>query len=337
MPGEQPGDKSLIKLNTNESPYDTSERASSAAAQKASELRLYSDPECAELTQCAAGYYGIDKDGILFTNGSDEALNYAALAFCEKGAAFADITYGFYKVICDLYGIDRKIIPLKEDLSIDISDYFNAGRTAIIANPNAPTGIALSLDDIEAVLKENPDDVVIIDEAYVDFGAQSCTCLIDRYDNLLVIQTMSKSRSLAGGRLGMALGNRELIEDLNRIKYSTNPYNVNSMTMAAGCCAFLDNEYFTENCGKIINTREAVSSELKKAGFELTESKANFIFAKHSRISGKELYTELRNRGVLVRHFDLPRINEYIRVTVGTDKDMGVFMDNINQILKEKK
>lgn len=336
-PGEQPRVMELIKLNTNESPYETSKVSVEMAAAEAAKLRLYSDPECTDLTDYACRYFGIAKDEVLFTNGSDEALNYAALAFCSKGLAFADITYGFYPVICDLYGIDKKIIPLKDDLSLDVKDYFNAGRTIVIANPNAPTGTALGVEDIETVLKENPDDLLIVDEAYVDFGTKSCIGLIKKYDNLLVVQTMSKSRSLAGGRLGMAFGNKELIADLNKIKYSTNPYNVNRMTMAAGLGALEDDGYFEENRKRIIKTRDEVSNKLKAEGFELTDSKANFIFARHEKISGKELYKELKNRNILVRHFDLPRISDYIRVTIGTDGDMNTFTENVLEILREKK
>ncbi|MBO5908848.1 MAG: aminotransferase class I/II-fold pyridoxal phosphate-dependent enzyme, partial [Clostridia bacterium] len=233
-PGEQPKNMDYIKLNTNESPFAPSPRSQKLAKAAAKNLQLYSDPECRDLVREAAEYFGVSTDEILFTNGSDEILNFAFMAFCENGAAFPDITYGFYSVFAELNGVPYTEIPLKEDFTVDIEDYKGLNKTIFLANPNAPTGIALSVSETEEIIKSNPDNVVVIDEAYVDFGAESVLPLIRKYDNLLITQTFSKSRSLAGGRLGFGIGCKELIQDLNTIKYSTNPYNVNRMTAAAG-------------------------------------------------------------------------------------------------------
>lgn len=336
-PGEQPRDSQYIKLNTNESPYATSEAAVSRAYEEAKKLRLYSDPECTDLVAKGAQYFGVEKDEILFTNGSDEALNFALMAFCDEKteAVFPDITYGFYPVICSLNQISYTEIPLKEDLTLDPEDYYQTGKTVFLANPNAPTGIALSLAEVENIVKNSPDNVVIVDEAYVDFGAESAVDLVHKYDNLLVVQTMSKSRSLAGGRLGIALGNKELIRDLNTLKYSTNPYNVNRMTMAAGIGALEDDGYMKANCQKIMETREKTVAELKALGFTLTDSKANFIFAKHEKISGGDLYLELKKRNILVRYFDKDRLREYVRITIGTEEQMEALIKEIRAILEE--
>lgn len=335
VPGEQPRDFRYIKLNTNESPYATSKKAAERAAEEALRLRLYSDPECTDLVEIAASRFGVSKEEIVFTNGSDEALNFAVMAFCDeqKPALFPDITYGFYPVMCSLNRIPYVELPLKNDLTICQEDYYHTGKTIFLANPNAPTGIALSLTEVEEIVRKNPESVVVVDEAYVDFGAESAVSLVHSYDNLLVVQTMSKSRSLAGGRLGFAIGNRELIRDLNTLKYSTNPYNVNRMTMAAGIGVLEDEEYTAENCRKIMATRERTAAELKDAGFVLTDSKANFLFAKHPKISGGELYRKLKERGILVRYFDKPRLKEYVRITVGTDDEMDQLIKEIRGIL----
>ena len=258
------------------------------------------------------------------------------MAYCDKdtGAAFPDISYGFYKVFGMLHGIDYLEIPLEADFSIDIKKYFGLGRTVFIANPNAPTGLALTLSDIEEILKHNKDNVVVIDEAYVDFGTESAAALIGKYDNLLVTQTFSKSRSLAGARVGFAMGSKALIADLDKIRNSTNPYNVNSMSLEAGSAAVDDNAYYMSNCQKVMTTRKYMSDGLKALGFELTDSKANFVFAKHGKIGGKELYLKLREKGILVRHFDAPRISEYNRITVGTDAEAEALLLACREILK---
>lgn len=334
-PGEQPKDMQYIKLNTNESPFAPSEKAQEMASEAAKKLQLYSDPECRDLVKTAAEYFGVEADEIIFTNGSDEVLNFAFMAFCEQGAIFPNITYGFYSVFADLNGVDYKTIPLKEDFSVDVNDYIGVNKAVFLANPNAPTGIALSVEDIEKIVKSNPNNVVVIDEAYVDFGATSVIPLIKKYDNLLVTQTFSKSRSLAGGRLGFGIGSKALIRDLNTIKYSTNPYNVNSLTAAAGIGSLLDDDYIKENCNKIIQNREYLVNELKKLDFTMTDSLANFIFAKHSTISGKDIYLKLKEKGVLVRYFDKERLKDYTRITIGSREQLDVLIEKLKEILEE--
>ena len=266
-------------------------------------------------------------------------MNFAFIAFCDKDtpAVFPDITYGFYPVFAAINGVPYKEIPLKEDYTIDISDYFGAKGTVFIANPNAPTGIVLNRSDIEKILAANPDNIVVIDEAYVDFGGESSVGLINKYKNLIVTQTFSKSRSMAGARLGMAFANEELINDLKTVKFSTNPYNVSRMTAAAGIGALCDTEYFNENCAKIIKTRETFTAGLKELGFTVLPSKTNFVFAKSDKIGGGALYKELKNRGILVRFFDKPRLREYVRITIGGAEDMQKAISVIGDILKEKK
>lgn len=335
-PGEQPRDMKYIKLNTNESPFPPSKKAVEYASAEAENYQLYSDPECTLLVKKASELFGVEKDEILFTNGSDEILNFAFMAYCdsEHPAYFANITYGFYSVFAAINNVPFTEIPLKDDFSIDISDYFNKRGVIFIANPNAPTGIALSLSEIEEVVKNNPESVVVIDEAYVDFGAESAVPLIKKYDNLLVTQTFSKSRSMAGARLGFGIASKELIRDLNTIKYSTNPYNVNRATMAAGVGAIEDEEYTKENCKKIIATRERIKSELKELGFEMTDSLANFIFARHPAVSGEKIYLELKKKGILIRHFSKPALCEYNRITVGTDEQMDALIKAVKEILE---
>lgn len=336
MPGEQPKDFKYIKLNTNESPFAPSPAAQKLAKQAVEGLQLYSDPECRVLTETAAEYFGISHDRILFTNGSDEILNFAFMAFCdgEHPAFFPDITYGFYEVFAQLVGVPYEKIPLKDDFTIDINDYADKNGTVFIANPNAPTGIALSLGEVEQIVKQNSDRVVVVDEAYVDFGAQSAVPLTDKYDNLLVTQTFSKSRSLAGARLGYGIACASLINDLNTIKYSTNPYNINSMTMAAGIGSFEDNDYFVKNCSEIAETREYTAAELKKAGFSVLNSKANFLFAAHPEIAGKQLYFKLKEKGILIRHFETPRLKDYNRITIGSREQMDTLLKTISEILE---
>ena len=336
VPGEQPKDKSrFIKLNTNESPFPPSPKAQKYAAEAIEKTMLYSDPECFKLRTALADIYGVGAENVICGNGSDDILNFAFSAFCDEKtpAVFADITYGFYKVFAEYNRVPYKIIPLKDDFTIEPTEYYNAEGTVFIANPNAPTGIALSVEEIEKIIQNNSDNIVVIDEAYVDFGAQSCVPLTKKYDNLIVTQTFSKSRSLAGARLGFATANKELITDLNTVRNSTNPYNVNSVTQAAGIGSLEDQEYTDENCKKIIETRKKTVEELKKLGFVLTNSSANFIFASHPEKSGEKIYKELKERGVLIRHFDAPRITNYNRITVGTDEQMRTLIENLRCIL----
>ena len=338
-PGEQPKERKFIKLNTNESPFPPSQKAQEYAAKAAQSLQLYSDPTCAKLTAKVAEVLGVDADEVLLTNGSDEILNFAFMAFCDDKtpAAFADITYGFYKVFAALNGVPYVEIPLKEDFSIDPAEYYDLGKTIFIANPNAPSGIALSRDTIEEIIKHNQNNVVVVDEAYVDFGAESCVPLIHKYKNLLVTQTFSKSRSMAGARLGFGVACRELIADLNTIKYSTNPYNVNSMTLAAGLGTMEDEDYTRKNCKTVQENRAYLAAELDKMGFVQTPSMANFIFAKHPCISGECIYTALREKGILVRHFTASRIAEYNRITIGAREEMEALVRALQEILEENK
>ena len=337
-PGEQPQERKYLKLNTNESPFPPSPLAQRLARDAAGDCQLYSDPECRALVNTAAESFGVEKENLLFTNGSDEILNFAFMAFCdsEHPAVFPNITYGFYPVFAELNNIPYEEIPLKDDFSIDINDYIGINKTIFIANPNAPTGIALSKADIEKIVASNPDNVVVVDEAYVDFGAESSVSLTKKYDNVLVCQTFSKSRSLAGARLGFGIGSKALINDLNTIKYSTNPYNINRMTMAAGIGALCDEEYFEKNCLKIAENREQTRRELQKLGFWVTDSKANFIFAKSDKIGGKDLYLSLKEKGVLIRHFETPLLKDYNRITVGSKEQMEEFIKTVREILEEK-
>lgn len=336
-PGEQPKGQQYIKLNTNESPFPPSVAAQKLAAAEAARLELYSDPECRDLVAAATEILGVARDEIIFTNGSDEILNFAFMAFCDehRPAVFPDITYGFYPVFAELNRVPYTEIPLNPDFTINVGDYIGVGKTVFIANPNAPTGIALPLSDIESIVRSNPDNVVVIDEAYVDFGAESAVSLTRRYDNLLVTQTFSKSRSLAGARLGFGIGCPSLIRDLNTIKYSTNPYNVNRMTMAAGIGALTDRKYFADNCRAIEQTREWTSDELRALGFTVLDSKANFVFAAHGRISGKELYLKLKQNGILVRHFDSARLTDFNRITIGSMEQMRTLISTIKKILED--
>ena len=334
-PGEQPRDQQYIKLNTNESPFPPSPKAQAYAKQAAEGLQLYSDPTCKALVAKAAEVFGVDEEEILFTNGSDEILNFAFMAFCDDShpAAFPDITYGFYEVFAQLNGIPYEKIPLQPDFSIRVEDYIGLNRTIFIANPNAPTGIALPLSDIERILAGNPNNVVVIDEAYVDFGGESAVSLIHKYENLLVTQTFSKSRSMAGARLGFGIGCKALIRDLNTIKYSTNPYNVNAMTMAAGLGALEDDEYFRKNCETIINNREWTKQTLQNLGFTVIPSKTNFLFARHPQADGGELYRKLKERGILVRHFTADRLKDFNRITIGSMAQMTALINTLEEIL----
>ena len=335
VPGEQPRDRKYIKLNTNESPFAPHPAVVEAVAAEAGQLQLYSDPTMKALTEAAAATFGVNADQVLMVNGSDEALNFAFWAFCDEShpIAYPAISYGFYSVFAALHHIPAKEIPLREDFSIDYHDYCNLDCAIVIANPNAPTGLALPLCEIEEIVKSNPDHPVIIDEAYVDFGAESAIALLPKYPNLMVVGTFSKSRSLAGARLGFAIAAPEMIADLNVIKYSTNPYNVNRMTAAAGLATLAHNEEAMANCRTIIATRERVKDELRSLGFTVTDSRANFLFAAHPHVSGEALYQGLRERGILVRHFSSPAIANYNRITVGTDAEMDALLAAIREIL----
>ena len=334
-PGEQPRDQQYIKLNTNESPFAPPHSVIEAAREEAGKLQLYPDPECSELRRELGERLGLRPDQLLMTNGSDEILNFAFMAFCdeEHPALFPDITYGFYPVYARINLVPFREIPLQRDWTIRLEDYAEARGTVFLANPNAPTGIALDRDRIEWLLKKRPEDLLVVDEAYVDFGAESCVELIDRYDNLLVCQTFSKCRSMAGARLGFGAGNAALIRDLNTIKFSTNPYTVNRMTAAAGIACLREEETIRKQCGMIMENREWAANALKELGFEMTDSKANFLFVRHPEIAGETLYLELKKRGILIRHFSLAAIRDYNRITVGTREQMEALVRVTREIL----
>ena len=338
-PGEQPQGKKYIKLNTNESPFPPSPWVVEAVnSQEVENLRLYSDPTVAKLCSAIASHYNLEPENVICGNGSDELLSFAIRAFCDKDCALAcpDITYGFYKVWCKLWGVANHVIPLQEDFSINTAEYEHLGETILLANPNAPTGKALSRAQIEKILQTNSDSVVIIDEAYIDFGGESCVPLIAKYPNLLVVQTYSKSRSLAGARLGFALGQKALIADLNRIKYSFNPYNINRLTTVAGIAAMLDGDYFKKCTQAIIKSRAWTTEQLRGLGFTVLDSLTNFVFAKTDEMPGGELYEALKKAGILVRHFDEPRTRDWLRITIGSQGEMESLVAAIRQILQKE-
>ena len=333
-PGEQPRDMQYVKLNTNENPYPPVPGVTEAVMAEAGRLELYSDPVCIDLRDALAARYGVARQNVFVSNGSDDILNFAFMAFGSPRAYFPDISYGFYPVYAGLHGIDAHPVPLRSDFSIDPTDFMALDGFIAIANPNAPTGMALEVSQIEDILQANPDHVVLIDEAYVDFGAESCVPLTAKYDNLLVVQTFSKSRSMAGARLGFAIANEGLIADLEKIKFSTNPYSINRMTLAAGLATLKADDACMANCQRIIDTRQATVARLRQMRFEVLPSKANFVFARHPHADGGFLYRQLKARGVLVRHFDSPRIKDFLRITIGTPEQMQTLFDALGSILE---
>ena len=336
VPGEQPRDKAYIKLNTNENPYPPAPSVIAAMnSREVEDLRLYSDPTAKVLKEKLAELYGLKPENVYVGNGSDEVLYFLFRAYAHGGAAFPDISYGFYSVFAELCGIPATVIPLGPDFSIDPVKYHGLNRFIVIANPNAPTGLSISLEAIEGILKSNPDAVVAIDEAYVDFGGESAYPLMEKYGNLVVVRTFSKSRSMAGARLGYALAPAELVADLEKIKFSVNPYNVNRLTLRLGEATVDAESYYQEKCAAIIATRERTTEELKALGFTVLPSLTNFLFAKSAKIGGKELYEKLKDRGILVRHFSNPRICDFVRITIGTDAQMDQCLASIRAILEE--
>ena len=334
VPGEQPRDMVYIKLNTNESPFPPAPQVAEAMTKEQVDLlRLYSDPTCKVLKEKLANLYGVKTENIYVGNGSDEVLEFAFMAFSQDGVLFPDITYGFYTVFGDLFRTDYRQVPLKEDFSVDYKDYCNAGKMIVIANPNAPTGLSIPVWQIEEILKSNPDHVVLIDEAYVDFGGESCYPLLNQYENLLVVRTFSKSRCLAGGRLGYAIGPANLIADLEKLKFSTNPFNVNRLSMVLGEATVDAEDYYQEKCREIIAIREKTTELMREMGFEVLPSQGNFIFARHNAIGGEALYLELKKRGILVRHFNGARIREFNRITMGTAEQMDKFIATVREIM----
>lgn len=337
VPGEQPKHK-VIKLNTNENPYPPSPKVQKIIdGFDVQQLRLYPDPEVAELIAAIAKNKGLDKEQVFVGVGSDDVLAMSFLTFfgSEQPILFPDITYSFYDVWAELFRIPYEQIPLQEDFRICVDDYKRKNGGIVIPNPNAPTGIAESLDAIEEIIAANSDSVVIIDEAYVDFGTKSAQELLKTYENLLVVQTFSKSRSLAGSRIGYAMGSKKLIAYLNDCKYSFNSYTMDRLTIQVGKASMEDEPYFTEQVHRIIETREWAKEQLHKLGFDFPDSKANFIFARHKEIAAEDIFAALKQRNIYVRYFKKPRIDNYLRITIGTKEEMEQLMNALQEILQE--
>lgn len=324
-PGEQPRDRKFIKLNTNENPYPPSELAIRAMREAVSaDLRLYPDPECTQLRAAAADCWGVKPEQVFCGNGSDEILAFSFQAFFDPGrpVVFPKITYSFYPVYTDYFGLDRRQVPMNPDFSDPVELLYGNNGGVVLANPNAPTGIAVELDVVEKLLRANPDVVVIVDEAYVDFGAQSAVGLIDRYPNLLVAQTLSKSRSLAGLRVGFALGQENLIAALRCVRDSINSYTVDRVAQAGATAALADRAYFDQTRQKVMSTRAWTARELERMGFTVCPSRSNFLFVRHPERPGKEIFDHLRQEGILVRRWDIPEIRDWLRISIGTDEEM---------------
>ena len=336
IPGEQPVSGGFVKLNTNESPFPPSPEVIKALDEsRVSELRLYSDPTAKTLTDAIARYYGVPSDSIVTSNGSDEILAFIIKAFCkDRGLAFADVTYGFYEVFSKLFGVEFVTVPLDRDFKIDVNDYKGLSQNIIIANPNAQTGVYIPVSDIKTLVSENKERLVIIDEAYVDFGGESVIPLTREYDNLVVVQTFSKSRSLAGARIGFMVADAALAADVKKIKYSFNPYNLNRLSILAGAAALADKEYFVKTTAEIIKNREFLTYSLKLMGFKVIDSKANFVLASHGAECGRDLYLALKKEGVLVRHFPGGRIDDFIRIMVGSAEELAVLIQKLGIILQ---
>lgn len=336
VPGEQPKLDNLIKLNTNESPYGPSPQALAAISESAADtLRLYPDPEARELRQAIADYYGIQPEQVFVGNGSDEVLAHTFQALLKHDAPllFPDVTYSFYPVYCQLYGIDYRQVPLTEDFAVQVADYARPNGGIILPNPNAPTGRLLELAEIEELLRLNSGSVVVVDEAYIDFGGASAVALIDRYPNLLVIQTLSKSRALAGLRVGFAIGDAALIQGLIRVKDSFNSYPLGRPALAGAVASLQDREHFQSSCARIMASRERMTAELQALGFEVVPSAANFVLARHPQQAAEQLQAQLRADGIVVRHFRQQRVQQYLRITVGTDTEIDRLLESLRNIL----
>ena len=337
VPGEQPKLANLVKLNTNENPYGPSPRALDAIrAVTDDSLKLYPDPNAEQLKRAIGKYHGVEASNVFVGNGSDEVLAHIFLGLLKQARAilFPDISYSFYPVYCGLYQVAFETIPLADDYSIRLADYAKPNGGIIFPNPNAPTGCLVPLAEIERLLQANTDSVVVVDEAYVDFGGESTISLTARYPNLLVVQTLSKSRSLAGLRVGFAVGHADLIEALERVKNSFNSYPLDRLAIAGAVAAFEDREYFEQTCKAVIATREKLVAELKVLGFEVLPSKANFIFARHPQYDAEKSALALRQRSIIVRHFKLPRIEQFLRITVGTDEQCAALVAALKEILR---
>ena len=337
-PGEQPKIIDLIKLNTNENPYPPTPTISHILAQfPIDHLKRYPDPDSSELKSCLAQYHNINSDNIFIGNGSDEVLAHVFMAFFRQSNAILmpEISYSFYTVYCNLYDIDYKLLPLADDFSVDLEDYQQPNGGIIFANPNAPTGRALPLDQIEALLKRNSDSLVVVDEAYVDFGAQSAIELTQKYANCLVIQTLSKSRSLAAQRIGFAVGNSELIEGLERVKNSFNSYPLNSVSQKMAVAAYQDEDYFQETVNKVISTRSWTHEKLEQLNFEVIPSKTNFLFVSHKQLDAALIMEHLRAKGIIVRHFSKPKIDNYLRISIGTEDQMKRLIEELDTLIEK--
>src|SRR5690606_32906218 len=336
VPGEQPKLARLVKLNTNENPYGPSPKAVAAMqAELGDSLRLYPDPNSDRLKQAVAAYYGVQTSQVFVGNGSDEVLAHAFHGLFQHGKPllFPDVTYSFYPVYCGLYGIPFEAVPLDEQFQIRVEDYARPNGGIIFPNPNAPTGCLLPLEAIERMLTASPDSVVVVDEAYVDFGGETAIRLVDRYPNLLVTQTLSKSRSLAGLRVGIAVGHPDLIEALERVKNSFNSYPLDRMAIVGAAAAFEDEAYFRETCRKVIDSREQLVADLTGLGFEVLPSKANFVFARHPQRDAGELAAALREHGVIVRHFKQQRIAQFLRITIGNPEQNQALLEALGRVL----
>lgn len=336
VPGEQPKDKNIIKLNTNENPYPPSPKAQEAVRTfETDRMKLYPDPDSEILVSALAQKYGVKQSQIFVGVGSDDVLSMAFMTFfnSNKPILFPDVTYSFYDVWAEVYRIPYKQIPLDKNFRMVSSDYMIENGGIIFPNPNAPTGVLESVDMIESIINANPDSVVIIDEAYIDFGGESCLPLIEKYENLLVIQTFSKSRSMAGMRIGFAIGNEKLIKYMNDVKFSINSYTMNHVTQICGAAAVYDEEYFRNTVGKIIDTREKTKKGLAELGFVFPDSISNFIFASHKSVAAEEIFEELKKRKIFVRYWNKPRINNYLRITIGTPEEMDSLINALKEIL----
>ena len=342
VPGEQPKDKKYIKLNTNENPYSPSKKViEKIKSMNLEDLKLYPDPDVTELRKVIAEYFSnkindeITHKQVFIGNGSDEILAFIFMTFFNAGdkVYYPDITYSFYLVYADLFNVKEIKIPLNDNFEIEIQKYFRLDGHIVITNPNAPTSIALKLEEIEEIVKKNPNQLVVVDEAYIDFGAESAVKLVNKYDNVLVVQTFSKSRSFAGMRLGYAIGSGNIIEGLNRLKFSFNSYTIDRISIEAGIESFKDDDYFIKINAKIIETREKTVKKLKELGFKVLNSSANFIFISHNKVFAGDLYKQLKDNGILVRYFAKDRIDNYLRVTIGTDEEMKIFIEKLEKLL----
>lgn len=338
IPGEQPKDKPYIKLNANETSMPPSPKVFEAISKSEIwRMGYYADPNCYEFREAVAEAYKVSREEVFVGNGADEVISFCLMSFFRPGMRiyFPDITYGFYRTYAKTYRLDMVEIPVKEDFSIDIEDYMDVDGDIIFANPNNPTGLMVSVADIERLVKANPERMVIIDEAYIDYADESCISIATKYPNLVVVRTFSKSRNMAGTHVGFAVASKDIIEDMNKIKFSFNPFNMNSITMVAGIASMKDEEYLKECVGKTIEVRENTKIELEKLGFHVIPSKANFLFIYHDTIESKEICKKLKEQGILTRHFSDERLYKYLRITMGTKSEMEVVLITMKEILGE--